>query len=293
VLAGSVVLLVLFAVAGWLWFQASMQSQEHDREVTHAVAEARRKDVELREAVKTLEPVIAEARATHSQSVEVLGPDAAEVAALAQAITVAESLIGTVGSNPSDVSEVLAAAEAALREDQDELALVEPVRSNLESAIQATVQAIERVLLAQALEDFDAADAELRSGVTLASDRLAVLNAKITELSATLPALPPDAGTDPAGTEAEAREATRQEEVRAEIDRLTATANTLGAATTRAQTLLAEDVDRESIDAVKVAANARRAETGRVTEAVAAAVDAHSELFATPQSAADPGEAGE
>jgi uncharacterized membrane protein len=310
VVGGLIVVLVVGAVAGWLWFQASMQDQERDREIAYAVAEARRKDVELRQAVKTLDPLMTEGRTVLAEAMRVLGEQAAETTGLTHAVEVAESLVATVQSNPREVSEAQAAVDAALREDQDQLTLVEPVRSSLDSAIHTASQAIARRLLDSATEQLSQAETVLEDSVTVAAGLVTTLQTRIAELNAVLttPSLPSDGvGSQSVGTpgaeatgkgrasddapqpsESELVQIAQREADASEVRALTSTMTALNVAVTRARSLLAQTVDREDIDEVKGATAARAAENTRLTAAIVQAKTDQPELLGEPGSPTTP-----
>jgi chromosome segregation ATPase len=308
VIAAIVLVVLILAVGGWLWFQASIQSQEHDRALAQSVADARRKDVELREAIRTLQPILADARGIHPRGVEVLGSEAAEVTALESALAVADLLVARVRGNPEEVAEAMGEAEKALRQDQDQLALVEPVRTNLTAAVEAIERAIERKELEQAIAGLTAATVEVNAAVDAATATVDVVSARIAELTASLPAPPAAPGVEtpgtPAGTtpalpppssaspspdgsdepteEELAEELDRQKEVQREINALNGTVNTLNIEITRARSLVATAVDQDDIDAVSQAASARKAAASQIREADARVRDEHADLFGDP-----------
>ncbi|MDR0432812.1 MAG: hypothetical protein LBH48_05845 [Bifidobacteriaceae bacterium] len=282
--------LVILVVAGWLWFEASMQSQEHDRALAHSLAEAQRKDAELREVVKSLEPVMQRARVVREQTVEVLGPGARVTAELDDALQVAESMIESVASNSREVSDTLAAADAALVEDQNQLALIEPVRTNLTDAIVAAENAITGQLLGEAVSRLRMANAAMRAKMNEVTGILSTLTWNADRLTQSIapppPVVPPPGSPPPTDPEeelddAEAEEAeAAREAVEAQIDQIKATIAALTAELTRAENLAGTEVDETDIDAVRMATDARRAETARLEDVVVRARGLHQDLLA-------------
>ncbi|MDR1151343.1 MAG: hypothetical protein LBK72_02490 [Bifidobacteriaceae bacterium] len=304
--AGAVaVVLVILTLAGWLWFQSSMQTQEQDRELAHAAGDARRKSTELREAAKTLEPVMDQARRVRDEATGTLGATAPEVAALTDALRVAELMVARVDDLSSrGVSDTLAAAAAALPEYQDQLALVEPVRTNLTEAIADAEKAMDGKRLGEALEEFRTVDAAMTRAMEEARVVVGALEQVVDGLVAPVspPPEPTSTGTAPAGAgeveqnldeeeSAEADEAAEAAEVLAtQIDQLNATITAVNAELLRAEDLAAALLDRSDVGAVRLATHARAAELTRLQDVTNRARELHADLLAAQSESADGGE---
>ncbi|MDR1294139.1 MAG: hypothetical protein LBK59_04170 [Bifidobacteriaceae bacterium] len=301
---GVAVVLVILSAAGWLWFQASMQTQEHDRELAHAVADARRRSTELREAVKALEPVMEQARRVRDEATVTLGAGAEEVAALTDALQVAELMVAKVDDLSSrGVSDTLAAAAAALPEYQDQLALVEPVRTNLTEAIAEAERAMDGKRLGEALEEFHTVDAAMSRAVGEARAVAVALQQVVDGLvaSASPPPTPASTGTESAtpgeeldeeeSAEAEAA-AEAAEALATQIDQLNATITAVNAEVARAEELMSAILDRSDVGAVRLATHARTAEIARLEDVTTRARELHADLFSGETEAADGGDAG-
>jgi len=176
-------MLVVVAVAGLVtWQTVERQNREQHLAIVNAVAEAQAADAALRKAATELKPRIGEAEVLREEVGTVLGDSDEAVLALDEALGVAEALFAEIDDNPVAVPRSVVGAAAAQLQDEDQLALVNPVMSNLAAAVNSSTRAMSvrkledaRANLAEATRVFDesiAAAGRLKSRIDMWADQL-------------------------------------------------------------------------------------------------------------------------
>jgi hypothetical protein len=166
----AVILVVVVVVGGVYWMFAQRQARIEGRALGQAAEEVAAADARLREAAADLPGEIERAESTLLETAAQLGEESWAAQGLDQALDVARKFMGTVGRNPSDPPLTRVAADSMLREDEDQLALIGPVKSNLVAAENTAREAVDGALLATAVSDLAAARAEVSTVVADASE---------------------------------------------------------------------------------------------------------------------------
>jgi hypothetical protein len=257
-LIGGVIVLVVGLVAAlFVWQSVERQSREQRRAVTLKVAEAKAADAALRKAVEPLPALIADARATRDEVADVLGDASSAVATLDDALEVASTFLRNVNSNPRDVEpETMTAAIAALREDQDQLALVPPVLSNIENAQKTAKRIADQRLLLRALDRLERQKQLLGSGISTATALKDRVDARIAELAALPTPEPTPSATKKSKKAKKADPVYRTEAQTAELAELQEVSTQLAQGISAAQSALDATVDRADLDAVEAGVKA-------------------------------------
>jgi hypothetical protein len=178
VLAVAAVVATLFA-----WQAMERQSRAQRRAVAEKVAEARATDTRLREAAAPLEQLVVRGVATREEALETLGPANVNILKLDEALEVSATFLTELRTNPTDVPNTIQGATASLREDETQLALVEPVLAGLETAETAVVNAVKRAVLGQAMAELNTVTGRLTRTIESASRVKVRVDARIAELN--------------------------------------------------------------------------------------------------------------
>jgi predicted negative regulator of RcsB-dependent stress response len=170
IVLGVVVVIVAAAVSLLAWRSYRDQAEAEANALGQALAQAEAADDALRASVSSLAPVIQAARAVRTEAAGQLGESARSVRGLDEALRVAAALDSTVAGNPSAPPRTRAGAAAAQREDEGQLALVDPVLASLDAALNSAKSAVEASQLSAALGDLLDADHKLATAVRELSD---------------------------------------------------------------------------------------------------------------------------
>jgi type II secretory pathway component PulJ len=202
VIIGAICFVVLGVLALAAWQSMEQQSRQHRKALAQGIAKSNAADASLRKAVDALAPSIDKADRIRKDAIRVLGHADGAVASLAEAIDVARRLTQTVEANPSTPQSTIAGAASALRIDEEQMALVDPVATNLAKAQSHAAEAIDARLLQEAQTSFADADRRLNAATDTARNLKAKVDAYITALaSEATRATPPTPSDTPEGTQ--------------------------------------------------------------------------------------------
>jgi hypothetical protein len=201
--AGLVVIMAAAIIGVVAWQSVSRQAHEESEALALSIEEAGQADSDLRKAlIDRLNPAIKEAEALRQEAADLFGESDTVVTGLAEAIEVGDALKMMVAGNPTAAPSTRADAEVAMREDEDQLALVDPVVSSL-AAASTTVQArLDAHRLGEAVKEMNAATNALSEVIAEAQSLKTAIDEDILTLTApatigAVPAVPPTEGATP------------------------------------------------------------------------------------------------
>jgi hypothetical protein len=180
------VLIVVAVVWFVYWLFAQHQSRVEASAFGDAVHQVQSADGRLRHRAAQLDPLVTQAGVTLGEAEQRLGPTAPATRGLNQAINVARSFLTTVSRNPSTKPSTRAGADSQLREDQDQLALVGPVKANLTTAEQTARDAVNSAKLASAVSTLNGVKGSLSGRLSKASAYRGRLDAKAQRIATRL-----------------------------------------------------------------------------------------------------------